>query len=119
LLTFLPMAGALVMLLFMRGKPNAYKVTALVTTLLTFALAIVIAAQFDAGSARFQFEENTSWIGSLGISYHLGIDGISLVLILLTTLLSALAHRRVPGGGRRQTWTRVVPHARCRADRTG
>ncbi len=91
LLTFLPMAGALVMLLFMRGKPNAYKVTALVTTLLTFALAIVIAAQFDAGSARFQFEENTSWIGSLGISYHLGIDGISLVLILLTTLLSALA----------------------------
>jgi NADH-quinone oxidoreductase subunit M len=79
------------MLLFMRGKPNAYKVTALVTTLLTFALAIVIAAQFDAGSARFQFEENTSWIGSLGISYHLGIDGISLVLILLTTLLSALA----------------------------
>lgn len=79
------------MLLFMRGKPNAYKTTALVTTLFTLAIAIVLAFQFDSGSSEFQFQENASWIGSLGISYHLGIDGISLVLILLTTLLSALA----------------------------
>ena len=91
ILTFLPVAGAALMLLFMRGRPQAYKVTALVTSLFTLALAIVLAFQFDTGEAGFQFQENVSWIESLGISYHLGIDGISLLLILLTTLLTALA----------------------------
>jgi NADH-quinone oxidoreductase subunit M len=91
LLTFLPVAGALVMLIFMRGRPSAYKITALVTSIFTFILAIYLATQFQADTAQFQFVENVSWISSLGISYHLGVDGISLVLILLTTLLSVLA----------------------------
>jgi NADH-quinone oxidoreductase subunit M len=90
-LTFLPLVGAALMLLFMRGRPQAYKLTALVTTVLTLALSIVIAFQYDVGAGGYQFQENVSWIESLGISYHLGIDGISLLLILLTTLLSALA----------------------------
>jgi len=90
-LTFLPVAGALVMLVFMRGRPNAYKATALVTSILTFALAVYLATQFQAGTAGYQFQENVSWIANLGISYHLGVDGISLVLILLTTLLSVVA----------------------------
>ncbi len=91
ILTFLPVAGALLMLIFMRGRPSAYKLTALVTTIVTLALAIYLATQFQTGTADFQFQENVSWISSLGISYHLGIDGISLLLILLTTLLSAVA----------------------------
>ncbi len=91
LLTFLPMIGAAVMLVFMRGRPQAYKLTALITSLFTLALAIVLAVRFDSGRGGFQFEENASWISSLGISYHLGIDGISLLLILLTTLLTAVA----------------------------
>jgi NADH-quinone oxidoreductase subunit M len=90
-LTFLPIAGALIMLVFMRGRPSSYKTTALVTTIATFALSIYVATQFHAGTADYQFVENHSWIRSLGISYHLGIDGISLLLILLTTLLSVLA----------------------------
>jgi NADH-quinone oxidoreductase subunit M len=85
------MAGALVMLLFMRRRPNAYKATALITSIITLALAVYLATQFQTGTAGFQFEERVSWIASLGISYHLGIDGISLILILLTTLLSAVA----------------------------
>jgi len=90
-LTFLPIAGALAMLIFMRGRPGAYKITALVTALATFAVAIYLATQFHSGTADFQFQENVAWIPSLGISYHLGVDGISLLLILLTTLLSVVA----------------------------
>jgi len=91
LVTFLPIAGALVMLLFMRKRPNAYKATALVTTVLTLALSVYLATQFKTGTASFQFQEDVSWIGSLGIHYHLGVDGISLLLVILTTLLSAVA----------------------------
>jgi NADH-quinone oxidoreductase subunit M len=91
ILTFLPVAGALAMLVFMRGRPNAYKATALVATIITFALSVYLAATFRTGTAAFQFQEDHSWIGSLGISYHLGVDGISMLLVLLTTLLSMVA----------------------------
>jgi NADH-quinone oxidoreductase subunit M len=91
ILTFLPIAGALVMLLFVRGRPRAYKTAALVTSLIGLALAIYLAVRFDAGATGFQFQEDYDWIASLGISYHLGVDGISLVLLLLTALLSVLA----------------------------
>lgn len=90
-LTFLPMVGAVVMLVFMRKRPNAYKATALITSVITLALSIYLATQFQTGTAEYQFQESVSWISSLGISYHLGVDGISLVLVLLTTLLSAVA----------------------------
>ena len=90
-LTFLPTVGALVMLVFMRKRPRAYKVAALVTSILTLALAVFLATQFQTGNAEYQFQENVSWIANLGIAYHLGVDGISLILILLTTLLSVVA----------------------------
>ncbi len=79
------------MLIFMRGRPSAYKLTALVTTIITLGLAVYLATQFQTGSAEFQFQENDSWIPSLGISYHLGVDGISMLLVLLTALLSTVA----------------------------
>jgi NADH-quinone oxidoreductase subunit M len=91
ILTFLPIAGAAIMLIFMRGRPSAYKLTALVTTIITLAIAIYLASQFNSGTADFQFQEDVAWIPSLGISYHLGVDGISLLLVLLTTLLSVVA----------------------------
>ncbi|MBN1630629.1 MAG: NADH-quinone oxidoreductase subunit M, partial [Thermoleophilia bacterium] len=90
-LTFLPVIGALGMLIFMRGRPSAYKTTALVTSIVTLGVSIYAAAGFDAGSAEFQYVENHSWIASLGISYHLGVDGISLLLVLLTTVLTVVA----------------------------
>ena len=79
------------MLLFMRGRPRAYKTTALVTSLLTLGVAIYLFTQFHAGTAGYQFQEDYSWISSLGIRYHLGVDGISLLLVLLTTVLSVVA----------------------------
>jgi NADH-quinone oxidoreductase subunit M len=91
ILTFLPLLGSLVMLLFMRGRPRAYKTTALVASLLTLGLAIYLFTQFDAGSASYQFQEDFRWISSLGIRYHLGVDGISLLMVLLTALLSVVA----------------------------
>ena len=90
-LTFLPTVGALIMLLFMRGRPNAFKATALVTSLATFGLAIYMATKFTTGTAAFQFQENFIWIKALGINYRVGVDGISMLLILLTTFLSVIA----------------------------
>ena len=90
-LTFLPAVGALIMLLFMRKRENAYKATALVTALVTFALSLYMLTQFKTGTADFQFVENYLWIPSMGINYHLGVDGISMLLILLTSFLSVIA----------------------------
>ena len=55
-----------------------------------------IAARFERGREGYQFVEKLSWIPSLGVDYHFGIDGISLLLILLTTLMGviAVAHRK-------------------------
>lgn len=90
-LTFLPAVGALIMLLFMRKRENAYKATALVTALLTFGLALFMLTKFKTGTADYQFVENFLWIPSFGINYHLGVDGISMLLILLTCFLTIIA----------------------------
>jgi len=91
LLTFLPAVGALIMLLFMRGRASAYKATALVTSLFTLALSVYLYTQFNTDTAAFQFQENFLWIESFGIRYHVGVDGISMLLIMLTSFLSVIA----------------------------
>ncbi len=90
-LTLLPVAGALIMLLFLRGRASAYKATALVTSLATFALSVYLYTQFKTDTAAFQFQENFRWIESFGIRYHVGVDGISMLMIMLTTFLSVIA----------------------------
>ncbi|MHB8159118.1 MAG: NADH-quinone oxidoreductase subunit M [Thermoleophilia bacterium] len=88
-LTFLPAAAGLVMLL-MRGKPKAYKGVALAATAANFILSLVLIAYFDRYTADMQFIEKVPWISSLGISYHMSVDGISVLLIMLTALLSLI-----------------------------
>jgi NADH-quinone oxidoreductase subunit M len=87
--TFLPIAGALfIMLLDGRsesGKRNARWV-ALWTTLVTFAISVILIDRFDASSAEFQFIEKQPWLGG-AINYHMGVDGISLPFVILTTAL--------------------------------
>ncbi|MHB0867388.1 MAG: complex I subunit 4 family protein [Thermoleophilia bacterium] len=90
LLTFLPSAGALVMLIFLRGRPGYYKSVALGVTGANMALSLVMFFWFDRYTAQMQFVEKVPWIERLGISYHLGVDGISVLMIMLTTLLSLL-----------------------------
>jgi len=92
LVTFLPLAGALI-LAGVRGEEaavarNARWIT-LWTTLITFALSLVLVINFDGSNPGFQFEERHSWLAP-GISYHLGIDGISMPLLILTTFLMPL-----------------------------
>ena len=87
-LVFLPLAGA-ALLPALRGD-RAPRVWALLVTLVTAALSVPLYTHFDAATARYQFVEDASWISALNIRYTLGIDGISLLLVLLTTFLMPL-----------------------------
>ncbi|OZF42837.1 NADH-quinone oxidoreductase subunit M [Rhodococcus sp. 14-2470-1b] len=87
MLWLLPVAGAVLTLILPRTRPQLAKVCALATSLLTLAVAVVLFAGFDPSGDEFQFVESHWWIESFGARYELGIDGIALVLVLLTTVL--------------------------------
>ncbi|GIQ72576.1 NADH-quinone oxidoreductase subunit M [Bradyrhizobium sp. RD5-C2] len=91
--TFLPAVGAILVYLLARGGDETASRTArwiaLWTTLITFAVSLVLVARFDPAQSDFQFVEKTSWLAT-GITYHMGIDGISLPLIILTTAIMPL-----------------------------
>jgi len=93
LVTFLPLVGALFCLVVNGPKEvvdRNCRSAALITSLVTFLLSLVLWAQFDPAKAGFQFEEKLPWIPSLNIGYHMGIDGISLFFVLLSTLLTPI-----------------------------
>jgi len=87
-ITFLPVIGMAVILLFPRKADNAVRYTAAVFTGLQVLLAIWIYVNFDRGNSGFQFLVEKDWIPSFNIKYMMGIDGLSVVLVLLTALLS-------------------------------
>src|ERR1700735_4643211 len=93
LVTFLPLVGAGFILL-MRGDEHAVahnaKWAALLTSLITFGLSIFLWTGFDAQSGDFQFVEKLPWRPSLQSNYTMGIDGISLFFVLLSTLLTPI-----------------------------
>jgi NADH-quinone oxidoreductase subunit M len=93
-LILLPVAGALALVLYSFAssrREEHYRWIALVTTVATFAVSLLLLRGLGASGAEFRFEENVSWIGSIGARYHVGVDGISLWLVLLTTLLMPIA----------------------------
>jgi NADH-quinone oxidoreductase subunit M len=91
ILILVPVVGALLAVghgFVSYRRETHYRWIALLFSLLTFALSLLLlsnAGSYD--SAAFRFEQNVPWIGSIGTNYHLGVDGISLWLVLLTTLL--------------------------------
>ena len=89
IVTFIPMAGALLLFLLPR-RDRDIRVFALVISLLTFVLSLHLPAHFVRGDAGFQFEMDVPWITTPNIHYHLGVDGISMWLVLLTTFLTPL-----------------------------
>jgi NADH-quinone oxidoreductase subunit M len=89
LITFIPAAGALLLVLFPR-RDRDIKVFALVISLLTFIASLHLPAHFQRAGAGFQFEHDNVWISSPNIHYHMGIDGVSMWLIVLTTFLTPL-----------------------------
>jgi NADH-quinone oxidoreductase subunit M len=90
LTTFVPTAGAVVVALLPR-RGHIIQWFTLLVTLVTFGLALHLPFHFVYGQAGFQFEENHPWITSPNIRYHLGVDGISVWLVVLTTFLAPLA----------------------------
>jgi NADH-quinone oxidoreductase subunit M len=91
ILTFLPLAGVLALLLLSDEDHVWIRRVALAVSLVEFGLSLLLIFGFQTGNTAFQFEENRAWIPSPPIAYHLGIDGISLFLVLLTTFLTPLA----------------------------
>jgi NADH-quinone oxidoreductase subunit M len=89
--TFLPALGAVALALLPRGRDELLRRGALAVSLATFVLSIPLYVSFDAASPDFQFEEFLRWMPGLGVGYHVGIDGISLLLVLLTTFLTPVA----------------------------
>ena len=90
----LPLAGAILLALIGNadGKKDAMiRWTALAVSLVCFAVTLVIWMRFDPTSADFQFVERVPWIPAFGIDYYLGIDGISLLLVVLTGFLTPIA----------------------------
>ena len=90
LVTFLPLAGALLLIFLPAERTRLVRSFALGVAVLTFLLSLVLYFGFDSGTASPQFVEQRAWLGR-GIQYHLGIDGISLFLVLLTTFLMPAA----------------------------
>ncbi len=93
LITFLPLVGA-VFIITVRGEPdvvarNARNV-ALLTSVTTFLLSLGLWFGFDTTTAAFQFQERAAWMPGFNIAYHLGVDGISVLFVLLATLLTPI-----------------------------
>ena len=93
LITFLPLLGALIIMM-VRGDEQVVasnaRWTALWTSLITFGLSLILWAQFDKTSVDYQFVEQVSWLPEFGVSYIMGVDGISILFILLSTLLTPI-----------------------------
>ena len=87
----LPTLGAVVLALVPRRRDQLLRAGALVVTLSTFVLSIPLYVRFDGDSPDFQFDELLRWMPNLGAGYHVGIDGISLLLVVLTTFLMPVA----------------------------
>jgi len=91
LAVFLPLAGAVVVALLPQGRDGLLRGTALAVTLLALLVGAGMLARFDDAAGRtMQFQVQRSWIPSVGATYHLGVDGIGLPLLLLSLLLSFL-----------------------------
>jgi len=88
---FLPLIGALALLFLDKTKAELIKRVALGASLATFVVSLVLWFQYDATTPGFQFQEQAVWVAGLNISYFVGIDGMSLLLIVLTTFLTPLA----------------------------
>jgi NADH-quinone oxidoreductase subunit M len=89
LVTFVPLGGALLLMLLLR-RDRDIRIFSLLVSLLTFGLSLHLPVHFHRGEAGFQFAIDQQWISTPNIHYHMGIDGISLWLVVLTTFLTPL-----------------------------
>ncbi len=92
LVTWTPILGGLLVLLIGSGRNGGLeaKVLSLIVSIVTFILSIPLFTGFDSSTYQMQFTEFAPWIGSINVNYHLGVDGISMPLILLTTFSTVI-----------------------------
>jgi NADH-quinone oxidoreductase subunit M len=92
IIAYVPLLGALFVIFFLKGDQTALiRKFATGVVVLDFLISLPLWFAFDRNGELFQFKESHSWIPSIGVNYDLGIDGVALLLILLTTLLGVLA----------------------------
>ncbi|MBL7161737.1 MAG: NADH-quinone oxidoreductase subunit M [Anaerolineales bacterium] len=106
LVTFFPLLGVFVLLFIQPERKNAQRWTALITSLITFGISMWLLAEFNAKDPDLQMEINLPWIQVAGwnISYYLGVDGLSILLVLLTTFLTPISIL--------STWTAIEDRVR-------
>ncbi|WP_085900287.1 NADH-quinone oxidoreductase subunit M [Kiloniella majae] len=94
IVTFAPLLGALIILLIRGDSEEAVaknsRWVALWVSGVTFAVSLLLWTNFERGTAEFQFVEEVEWMPSLGLSYRMGVDGISVLFVLLSTLLTPI-----------------------------
>jgi NADH-quinone oxidoreductase subunit M len=90
LVIWTPIIGGLIVLAVGDRDPWGARPVALIVSVLTFLLSIPLYTGFDTGTAAMQFVEQTVWISAFNINYHIGVDGISMPLIILTTFITIL-----------------------------
>jgi NADH-quinone oxidoreductase subunit M len=102
LVTFLPLLGAIILLFFREQQRQAIRWSALAISLVTFGVSLWLLASFTASDGEIQLEVRRLWlkVGDLPISFHLGVDGLSIWMVLLTTFLTPIAIL--------STWTAVT-----------
>ena len=91
IIIFLPLMGAIAIALLPRAEPRRVKLIAAFFTLLAFLLSVALFFIFDRSLDGPQFVEQASWIPSINVQYFLGVDGLSLPMLILTTMLGFLA----------------------------
>jgi NADH-quinone oxidoreductase subunit M len=91
IILFTPLAGALILLLVSKRNEDAIRWIANIVTLIGFAVSVPLWFWYDSSNPDFQFMERASWIPSVGAEYFLGVDGFSMLLILLTTMMGFIA----------------------------
>ena len=87
---FTPLIGAMLLLVFQREHEQEIRIFGLVISIITFILSLMIFSKFESLNPGFQFVHKIPWIANLNISYHVGVDGLSMLLLLLTTFITPL-----------------------------
>jgi len=90
-ITFIPFLGGVLILFYPKKAERAIKWTALMASGIALVVSLLALRQFNPATAEFQFVELRSWIPSLGINYFVGVDGLSMTMVILTTVISFLA----------------------------
>src|SRR5690606_13346717 len=90
-LILIPLIGSIILMLMPRENHEGIKKTALVISLIPLAIVLYLWSQFDPSTPGMQFVQRVEWIRSFGVSYYVGVDGISLPMLIVTGIVATLA----------------------------